>query len=76
MYGNINLLIINNSYYMYFFIFTINYIPFMENSKNNINKIKTILIAGGAGFIGSNLCRRLLRKIIKLFVLIIYLQVK
>ena len=34
----------------------------MENTKNNINKTKTILIAGGAGFIGSNLCRRLLQE--------------
>jgi UDP-glucuronate decarboxylase len=34
----------------------------MENSKNNINKTKTILIAGGAGFIGSNLCRRVLQE--------------
>ena len=39
-------------------------------------KKKTILVTGGAGFIGSHLCKYLLEMNIMLFVLIIYLPVQ
>lgn len=36
--------------------------------------MKTVLVTGGSGFLGSNLCRRLIREKTELFVLIIPIQ--